>query len=145
MKMIWAACTLAFFAFLWAGEMTVPNNQSFDQSSHADVAVDDASNPAVLQIKIKQSKTDPFRREVQLYVGRTGSNLCAVVAMLDYLSVRGMSPGPLFWFKDGRVLSRKLFVEMAYARQESTRTSTVATAFVFGQPLQWRRKVLRTL
>ena len=65
----------------------------------------------VLQIKIKQSKTDPFRRGVYLYVGRTGSNLCAVAAMLDYLSVRGMSPGPLFRFEDGRVLSRQLFVE----------------------------------
>ena len=65
----------------------------------------------VLQIKIKQSKTDPFRRGVYLYVGRTGSNLCAVAAMLDYLSVRGMSPGPLFRFEDGRVLLRQLFVE----------------------------------
>ena len=50
-KMIWAACTLAFFAFLWAGEMTVPNNQAFDESAHlsvSDVAVDDASNPDCL-------------------------------------------------------------------------------------------------
>lgn len=50
-KMIWAACTLAFFAFLRAGEMTVPNNQAFDESAHlsvSDVAVDDASNPDCL-------------------------------------------------------------------------------------------------
>jgi hypothetical protein len=111
-KMIWAACTLAFFAFLRAGEMTVPNNQAFNQSTHlsiADVAVD--ASPAILQIKIKQSKTDLFRRGVELYVGRTGSNLCAVSAMLDYLNKRGMSPGPLFRFADGRALSRQLFVE----------------------------------
>lgn len=114
MKMIWAACTLAFFAFLRAGEMTVPNNETFDSSVHlsiADIAVDDAKNPSVLQISIKQSKTDPFRRGVDLYVGRTGSDLCAVSAMLSYLSVRGMTPGPLFRFADGRTLSRQLFVE----------------------------------
>ena len=95
--------------------MTVPNNQTFNESSHlsvSDVAVDDAPNPAVLQIKIKQSKTDPFRRGVYLNVGRTGSNLCAVAAMLDYLSVRGMSPcRPSVSVKDGRVLSHQLFVE----------------------------------
>ena len=31
--------------------------------------------------------------------------------MIDYLSKRGMSPGPLFHFEDGRALSRQLFVE----------------------------------
>ena len=68
-KMIWAACTLALFAFLRAGEMTVPNNQAFNESTHlsiSDVAVDDVTNPAVMQIKIKQSKTDPFRKGVYL-------------------------------------------------------------------------------
>ena len=76
--------------------MTVPNNQTFDESTHVsvlDVAVD-ATNPAVLQIKIKQSTTFPFRRSL----GRTGSNLCAVSVMLDYLNIRGMLPGPLFRF-----------------------------------------------
>ena len=113
-KMIWAACTLCFFAFLRAGEMTVPNNQAFDESAHlsiTDVAVDDASNPSVLQIRIKQSKTDPFRRGVDLYVGKTSTAICPVSAVLDYLSVRGMSPGPLFRFEDGRALTRQLFVE----------------------------------
>ena len=113
-KMIWAACTLEYFAFLRAGEMTVPNNKTFDPSVHlsvADIAVDDVKNPSVLQINIKQSKTDPFRRGVNLYVGRTGSDLCAVSAMLSYLTARGMGPGPLFRFADGRTLSRQLFVE----------------------------------
>ena len=31
--------------------------------------------------------------------------------MLEYLNIRGMSPGPLFKFDDGRPLTRQLFVE----------------------------------
>ena len=64
-----------------------------------------------VQVRIKQSKTDPFRRGVNIYVGRTGADLCPVSAMLDYLNVRGMSAGPLFKFEDGRPLTRQRFVD----------------------------------
>ena len=80
-KMIRAACTLAFFAFLQAGEMTVPNNQTFDESTHLsvlDVAVDDATNPAVMRIKIKQSKTDPFRKSIPICREDQLKSLCGV-------------------------------------------------------------------
>ena len=132
-NMIWAAYTLAYFTFLRAGEMTVPNNQTFDPSVHlsvADIAVDDAKNPSVLQIKIEQSKMDPFRRGVNLYVGRTGSDLCAVSAMLSYLTAKGMAPGPLFRFADGRTLSRQLFVEAV--RGHSFRIGAATTAAAKG-------------
>ena len=147
-KMIWAACTLEYFAFLRAGEMTVPNNQTFDPSVHlsvADIAVDDAKNPSVLQINIKQSKTDPFRRGVNLYVGRTGSDLCAVSAMLSYLTARGMGPGPLFRFADAHYpanYSWKQYV-MAYRKQESIRANTVDTVFVLELRLLRQPEVLK--
>ena len=62
-------------------------------------------------MKIKSSKTDPFRKGVNLFLGRTGSDLCPVAAMLDYLCMRGMSPGPLFQYMDGRFLTRQRFVD----------------------------------
>ena len=62
--MLWAACCLAFFGFLRAGGLTVPNDSAFDPSVHlawGDLAVDKPENPAVLSVRIKASKTDPFR------------------------------------------------------------------------------------
>ena len=114
-KMLWAACCLCFFAFLRAGEMKVPSDSEYDESVHLsvrDVAVDDPTHPSIIQIRIKQSKTDPFRKGIDLYVGKTGSSLCPVVAMMNYLMVRGTKRlGPLFIFSDGRVLTRQRFVD----------------------------------
>lgn len=54
---VWSPSGQAFFAFLRAGEMTIPNNEAFNKSVHLsfdDVAVDDPKNFYVIQIKIKQ-------------------------------------------------------------------------------------------
>ena len=92
----------------------VPSNESYDASVHLsmqDISVDDSKNPSILRIRIKQSKTDPFWKGVDLYIGKTGSQLCPGSAMLTYLFARGMSPGPLFRFEGGKVLSRQRFVD----------------------------------
>ena len=112
-KMIWAACCLGFFGFLRAGEMTAPENGSFDKNVHlgfGDIAVDSAAAPSFVRVTIKQSKTDPFRRGVDIFLGRTRTDLCPVAAILSYLTARGAGPGPLFSFEDGRWLTRSRFV-----------------------------------
>ena len=112
-RMLWAACCTAFFGFLRAGEMTVPDDGAYDSSVHLsfnDLAIDDSSAPSFVRVRIKQSKTDPFRRGVNLYLGRTHTDLCPVTAILSYLVVRGAGPGPLFIFADGRPLTRTRFV-----------------------------------
>ena len=111
--MLWAACCLAFFGFLRAGELTVPNDSAFDPSVHlawGDLAVDKPENTAVLSVRIKASKTDPFRRGITLYIGRVPSDLCPVSAVLAYLVSRKGKDGPLFIFCDGRPLTRQRFV-----------------------------------
>ena len=60
---------------------------------------------------IKQSKTDPFRKGINLFVGRTNSALCPVAAILDFFCVRGKKPGPPFIWEDGRPLTRSRFAE----------------------------------
>lgn len=114
-KMIWGACCLCFFAFMRAGELTVPDAKSYDPTVHlsfSDVAIDDPRRPSFLRVTIKQSKTDPFRKGIDLFVGRTGLDICPVAAVLSYLQSRGTSAGPLFRLSDGRPLTHKRFVEM---------------------------------
>ena len=83
--MIWAACCLAFFGFLQVSEFTTPYDMQFDEEVHLchdDISVDCRDNPQALQIRLKQSKTDPFHRGVSIYPGKTENNLCPVKGIL---------------------------------------------------------------
>ena len=63
--LLWAACCLAFFGFLRCGEFTVPLQTDYDLDTHlslTDITLDNKVSPSVIQVKIKQSKTDPFRQ-----------------------------------------------------------------------------------
>ena len=65
--MFWAACLLAYFGFLQSAEFTVPSLSAYNASVHlsvSDVSVDVPHNPSCLQVFIKASKTDPFRKGV---------------------------------------------------------------------------------
>ena len=99
--------------FLRAGEMTVPSDSNFDPATHLtrkDIAVDNPEKPEVLLVTINQPKTDPFRKGVDLFIGKTGRELSPVTALLGYLVERGSRPGPLFLFRDGRYLTRQRLV-----------------------------------
>ena len=111
--LIWAACCLAFFRFLWVSEFTIPSNTNYDEECHlspADISIDDRNNPQLRKVKIKQSKTDPFRRGVDIYLGATRTTLRPIKAILPYLAQRpNHHNGPLFIFEDGRSLTRQRF------------------------------------
>ena len=77
-KMLWSVCCICIFGFLRAGEMTVPGDEEYDPQVHlsvGDIAVDDGRSPSLLCISIKQSKTDPFQKGVDLFIGCTGTDL----------------------------------------------------------------------
>ena len=61
-------------------------------------------------LRIKQSKTDPFRQGVDVYVGATRKAVCQVDALLRYLEVRSSTAGPLFIHTDGIPLTRASLV-----------------------------------
>ena len=105
--------------FLWLLE--VRGNVSlegahYDESTHLsfeDVEVDKKKEPSSLKVRLKvmkATKTDPFRKGIDVFVGRTGNRLCPVMAMLAYLRERGSAPGPLFHLKNGLSLTRPQFV-----------------------------------
>ena len=76
--------------------MTIPDEGRYDPAVHlsyADIALDDPRKPSFLRITIKQSKTEPFRKAMNLYIGRTGTDLCPVAAVLSYLTHRGSASG----------------------------------------------------
>ena len=86
---------------------------TFDKATHLDVgdlAIDSRKVPTLLRVRLKYSKTDPFRKSVDVFVGKTGNELCPVQVMVTYLRIRGWKPGPLFCTWEGKALSRTKFV-----------------------------------
>jgi len=107
--MLWAAITTCFFGFMRSGEITVPSESAFDPSSHlclSDVLVDDLNSPKIVKLNLKASKSDPFRKGVEIVLGTTCNNLFPVSALLSYLAIWGSQPGFLFLFKNGRPLTK---------------------------------------
>ena len=111
--MLWAACCVGFFGFMRSGEFTCQSSSSHpaDVLSAADVAVDSHSDPSLVSIYLRHSKTDVFGVGAWVHMGRADRPICPVKALLGYLSVRGTSPGPLFRFADGSPLSRTKLVD----------------------------------
>ena len=109
--MFWAPCNLAHFGFLHSSEFTVPNLGSFSPDIHlsvADLAIDSYDVPTCLCIRLKASKTDPFRKGCLIHVGKGNPPLCAIHSLMAYLQLRGNGARPLFLLQDGRLLSRAL-------------------------------------
>ena len=107
--MMWAACCTAFFGFLRCSEFTTTSPNEFDPAAHLDIAVDNRNSPSLIRVTIKQSKTDPFRKGIHIFLGRTGKAICPVTAILPYLAICGNIEGPLFTTETGRPLTRQCF------------------------------------
>jgi len=77
--MIWEACCLAFFGFLRVSKFTMLGDNQFDELCHLSlnsVTIDNRYKPTQLKITIKQSKTDPFCRGVDICIGTTEDYIC---------------------------------------------------------------------
>lgn len=111
--MLWVACCTAFISFFKMGEITYLTVDGWTPGHCVmveDMAVNSVHNPSIIKIHLWTPKTDQYGQGVTIYLRRTGSDLCPVSALLAYLAVRGGSPGPLFKLKDGRFLTKDLFV-----------------------------------
>ena len=128
--MLWSVASLAFFSFCRSGELTVPEGVTFDPASHlcyGDLSVNRKVDPSIVAIYLKHSKTDPYHRGVRITVGRTGTELCPVVALLAYLAQRESGAGPLFKWQSGTPLYRNQLVKEV--RAVLTRAGLPAASF----------------
>ena len=104
--MLLSAVLLAFFGLLRVSEYTSPALSRSDPNALNldDVTVDTVRD--VAKIRIKKSKTDPFRIGVTLRICGISHPLCPVKALRRFLVRRGSSPGPLFIYSNGAFLTR---------------------------------------
>jgi hypothetical protein len=109
-----AACLLAFFGFLRCGEFTQKFSSTDPQSyiCMADIVI----NPESVSIRIKSSKTDPFRQGTWVHLYQTGGDICPVRTLQAFFKTRlclgsfAQSDDPFFALTDGMPLTRYKFV-----------------------------------
>ena len=104
--MIWAAMVTAFFGFLRVSEYTSKTTKCYtsDQTLGFDDVVEGINS---VSINVKASKTDIFRAGVTIRLMANYSSICPVMAIRDFRTVHPSGNGPLFTFKDGRLLTRR--------------------------------------
>ena len=116
-KMFLSCCLLAFFGFLRCGEFTTSG--TFDPSTHLtlnDIQFQEWNHVQIIQLRLKSSKTDPFREGVILNIFQTSNSLCPVASMQQYLALRynldSNPDSPLFCLQDRTPLTRLKFSTM---------------------------------
>ena len=75
------------------------STDKYHQSSNlswGDVAVGSALARSMLKVHLKRSKCDQFGKGVDVIVGHTGSPMCPVEAVLEYIRIGQGIPGPFF-------------------------------------------------
>ena len=60
-----------------------------------------------MTVRIKESKTDPFRLGHTIAIGASHTEVCPVQALHDYISLRPTTIGPLFIFASGKPLTKQ--------------------------------------
>ena len=106
--LFWVMVCAGFFGFLRVSEFTVDGEYlpAYDLNL-ADLSFRPDLSAAAL--RVKASKTDPFRRGADVIMGATGDRICPVSAFLAYVGRRSPAPGVLFRFQNGKPVSRTWF------------------------------------
>jgi hypothetical protein len=115
-KMLLAVMTLAFFGCFRASELCVMDGKGFDENSNL------GFNDLVMNVKeknlcifLKKSKSDVNSQGTSIFIGCSGTRVCAYCRMLDYLLYRSSvclktENAPLFVNVLGDPLRKNYFV-----------------------------------
>ncbi len=123
----------------------IPSDHEFDPAVHltrSDIAIDNKVNPRVMQVFLKQSKTELFRQGIMLYLGKAGTEICMVTTVLAYVVVGSRQEGLLFRYQDGRYLTRQRLVtefRCVLERAGPNQTKYCGHSFRIGLP-PWQQK-----
>ena len=112
--LIETTCIVVFFAFFRCGEFTVMNVDKFDPLTSLCI-----SN-IILKIdyailRLKESKTDSFRKGIDIKLFEINNTICPFLALKRYLSIRhsefgiGFLSDPLFITGKKEALTRQFF------------------------------------
>ena len=103
--------TTLYFGCLRAGEIAVPNDQCFDKALHVTIS-DITFEKDYFRLFLKRSKTDKFCHGVSVYIGCSGSTICAYCNMVEYFKslVVQHKSNPLFQVMNGTALSKSYLI-----------------------------------
>ena len=103
---------LSLFGFLCVNEFTIPTQTAYDHIQHfsvCDIALDSRQSLHLLQVRIKQSKTDQFCKGIDLLLCKTGTSIFPMNALMPYLVMQGTQAASLFITIDGKHFALHLF------------------------------------
>ena len=102
------ALTTAFWGFFRSGELFPEQFHPRDHLTRADVTL----LPDRAIIHLKSSKTDHFRRGVDIFLFRTGDSVCPVRALVEFVRIHPShsSVSPFFCTQFGQPFTRSSFV-----------------------------------
>ena len=87
--LLWAIAASAFFGFFRLGELLPASPGDYNPASSlswGDVAVNSRAAPSMVKFHLRRSKCDQVGKGVDVVVGRTGTDLCPVHAIVAYIS-----------------------------------------------------------
>jgi len=134
-----AASLLAFFGLLRVSEYTCPSPNRFDPNSHLLASnVSFNANFTMMFVRIKASKTDPFRQGTTIRLSALSHRLCPVVAMMNYLQLSPTRSGPLFTRSGGQFLTRRqVVVLLSLALPNANNIISLKLTSSFWDPDKW--------
>ena len=107
-RMLSAAFTLAFYAFLRVSEFTMSPHTRFNPRLHPSTSHVELHR-RYYTFYLPHSKTDQLHHGHTIRLTKTSpGTICPVRHMRAYLGTRPSTRGPLFTFSDGRPLTRHL-------------------------------------
>jgi integrase len=110
----WSIATLGVLGVMRLGEV-LGNNKGAEPLLRSDLHFISDTH---VQVKLRASKTDPFRKGVDINVFATDSPVCAVTALTNYLRNRNFpkpesnATTPLFTRSNGKAANKEWFVRI---------------------------------